>query len=334
MRNVLATTVSLLLAMAVSGGAGPESKPVPESVPPPDPAVMRQGGDTIADAVPIAVWYEGSGSTVGYTDDYDEVCPYPGSTSPDVVYALTIEDSGQAVAIDMFGSQYDTKIYLYDSDLGLVACNDDFYADYTSRIELPSGLAGLFYLVVDGYGGDAGTYQLTIDVALHPVVECPPSGFPEDEPELVDEYVDAYNGGCDALDQVGEVRVQAVGGPYFCGTSGWFLRQGQVVTDSDWLSVVLPASGVLSIDIEAEWRTTVAQLGSLDCEDPDVVQSVVVPPAMPANLTITGEPLVTSWLRIIPTAPDQSVQDYDYLLIMPDVIATRPASWSAIKGLF
>ena len=29
-----------------------------------------------------------SGTTLGYTDDYDEVCPYEMSTSPDVVYTF------------------------------------------------------------------------------------------------------------------------------------------------------------------------------------------------------------------------------------------------------
>ncbi|MEZ4386835.1 MAG: hypothetical protein R3D98_04540 [Candidatus Krumholzibacteriia bacterium] len=37
----------------------------------PDAAVVRQGGDTIADAVPLTVPYDGGGTTTGYTDDYD-----------------------------------------------------------------------------------------------------------------------------------------------------------------------------------------------------------------------------------------------------------------------
>ena len=58
---------------------------VPQNV----PADGRQGGDTILDAVAIALPYSGTGTTVGYNDDTDESCPYDGSTSPDVVYSAT-----------------------------------------------------------------------------------------------------------------------------------------------------------------------------------------------------------------------------------------------------
>jgi hypothetical protein len=75
-----------------------------------------------------------SGTTVGYTDDYDEVCPFHNSTSPDVVYLLEPEQD-MVIDIDMFGSTYDTKIYVYDDAMNLVACNDDFYPDYVSKIE-------------------------------------------------------------------------------------------------------------------------------------------------------------------------------------------------------
>ncbi len=98
----------------------------------------RQGGDTIADAVAIpGIPFTTTGTTTGYIDDYDEACPYTGSTSPDVVYTFTLA-ADQILDIDMLGSQYDTKIYLYDEALDLVACNDDYYPDYVSRLrDLP-----------------------------------------------------------------------------------------------------------------------------------------------------------------------------------------------------
>ena len=42
---------------------------------------------TVIDALPYVMM----GTTVGYTDDYDEECPYTGSTSPDVVYSFTLQ---------------------------------------------------------------------------------------------------------------------------------------------------------------------------------------------------------------------------------------------------
>ena len=84
------------------GTQAPAKSPVtyPENIPNP----VRQGGDTIADALIIpAVPYNDSGTTVGYTDDYDEVCPYTGSISPDVVYKY-VPASAQIVNIDLCNS--------------------------------------------------------------------------------------------------------------------------------------------------------------------------------------------------------------------------------------
>lgn len=77
----------------------------------------RQGGDTFADAILIAsLPFEATGTTVGYADDHDEACPYQGSTSPDVVYKLAVPWLTM-VDIDLWGSSYDTKAYVYREDL-------------------------------------------------------------------------------------------------------------------------------------------------------------------------------------------------------------------------
>ena len=50
-------------------------------------------GDTCANAIVIdELDYTWSGSTCELTDDYDEVCPYSGSTSPDVVFVYHAAD--------------------------------------------------------------------------------------------------------------------------------------------------------------------------------------------------------------------------------------------------
>jgi len=49
--------------------------------------LSKQGGDTFDDAIQITVIPDTLiGTTEGFNDDYDEVCPFSGSTSPDVVY--------------------------------------------------------------------------------------------------------------------------------------------------------------------------------------------------------------------------------------------------------
>ena len=64
-------------------------------------------------------------------------------------------------------SQYDTKIYIYDGDQVNVACNDDDCTtaagvNWVSQLLGVSLDAGVYYVVVDGYGGDEGEYTLDI----------------------------------------------------------------------------------------------------------------------------------------------------------------------------
>lgn len=132
MRPLLAFVALLALTGAAVasdwGAADPRpAKPADHSVYLPRD-VPRQGGDTIADAIEITL-FDGSqytGTTVGYANDYDEACPYTGSTAPDVVYTATPAVT-MTWDLDLCYSSYDTKIYVYDVNLNLIGCNDDAY---------------------------------------------------------------------------------------------------------------------------------------------------------------------------------------------------------------
>ena len=88
----------------------------------------RQGGEDIATAVAIATAPVSlTGSTAGYLDDYDEVCPYNNPGAPDVVYYY-IPPANQLLSLDLCLSGYDTKLYVYENSYtpGVpYACNDD-----------------------------------------------------------------------------------------------------------------------------------------------------------------------------------------------------------------
>ena len=61
------------------------------------------------------------------------------------------------------GSGYDTILYALDGCNGTeLACNDDADPDKSSKIELDLGAAEMVLLVVDGYAGDSGDFQLSI----------------------------------------------------------------------------------------------------------------------------------------------------------------------------
>ena len=102
-------------------------------------------------------------------DDYDEACPYTGSTSPDVVYSYTpAEDGNIDISLCGEGTYYDTKVYVYENEAGNnVGCNDDLCANshqsWLSQIPLQPVYAGnTYYIIVDGYGGGSGDYELNI----------------------------------------------------------------------------------------------------------------------------------------------------------------------------
>jgi len=142
--------------------------------PPPDPNTIMQGGDTCATATVIGgLPYTDDGTTVGYTDDYDEECPYTGSTSPDVVYAFTpAANMGVDITLCVGTTNYDTKLYVYEGSCpggGAVGCSDDdctapiFGSPYNSSLTNVSMTGGqTYYIVVDGYDGASGPYSIEI----------------------------------------------------------------------------------------------------------------------------------------------------------------------------
>jgi hypothetical protein len=290
--------------------------------------------------------YNDSGTTAGYVDDYDEVCPYTGSTSPDVVYTYTPAED-VAVDIDLCGSAYDTKLYVYDAGLGLVACNDDFYFDdvcgvYVSKLENVNLSAGMqYYIVVDGYGGDWGDYLIEI-IGFEPcTVPCPDLALLEGEPFLADEYEDSYNGGCNSNTWVFQnIPGNEDGTQIFCGVSGWYLYQGSNYRDTDWLIVRMGATGVIDITIDAEYAAYLFELFPQDCNAVAVAQQVIGGPCLPAYMTISGYGEGDDvWVWVGPTvfASPDGTREFDYVLWFTGLfgeIATEETSWSSLKALY
>ena len=111
--------------------------------------------------------YADSASTIGFTDDYDAVCPYTGAGSPDVVYEIELPAAPVKLIVDLCESYYDTKVYIFDSAGDEVACSDDYCTashgqEWTSYVEAEGLSAGTYYIIVDGYGDDEGTYILEV----------------------------------------------------------------------------------------------------------------------------------------------------------------------------
>ena len=172
----IATLLVCLMVLATGAYAEKINSDMPNN---PPVTSDRQGGDTIASAVAIpALPIVLTGTTIGYTNDYDAVCYYTGSTSPDVVYSLVpCQDGLLTLSMCIAPTDYDTKIYVLDTAGTVIRCNDDWCSTPVSFVSflgdenegsdplfgyVPVVGGNTYYVVVDGYGGSRGNYGLSI----------------------------------------------------------------------------------------------------------------------------------------------------------------------------
>ncbi|MEE8417096.1 MAG: IPTL-CTERM sorting domain-containing protein [candidate division Zixibacteria bacterium] len=268
----------------------------------PDPDIILQGGDNISTATPIPnLPFHDTGTTTGYTEDYDEMCPY-GSSAPDVVYSY-VANTDMSVYITLCnGSEYDTKLYVYENGYtpgNPHACNDDACPDYVSRLINVFFAAGnTYYIVIDGYGGQHGNYVLDI-FELVECVDCPPGATPEGEPDCHDGYDDHTNGGCGSVPVVfGDVSC----GETICGESGTFLYDGAQTRDTDWYNFYLAEDREVTITAMAEfdmWVFIIEMGPDIPCEGFQILYNEIAPIceeySFSVNLTAGGY-----WIWVAP----------------------------------
>ncbi len=313
-----------------------------------DGGVVDQGGDTIANATIIPdIPYSVTGTTAGYVNDYDEVCPYSGSTAPDVVYRYT-PTASISLDIDFCHSSYDTKAYVYDTALNLIACNDDFYSGspcytYSSKLEQVAMTAGqTYYIVVDGYGGAFGGYQMDIAMDVPCVIDCPPGSTHENEPPLHDGYVDHFNGGCNSTGYPFQDIYGWSSSLTLCGVAGWYNAPGGAqYRDTDWFILTMGPTGAIDAILDAEYATYMFELGPQDCNAVAVIQQATGGPCLEAYMTITGyAPGAAVWFWIGSTvfAPPQGAgNEYPYVCHLDGLewaVETEPTTWSHVKALY
>lgn len=316
----------------------------------PSLAGPRVGGDTIETAVVIpALPYLDTGTTQQALDDYDEPCSWGGIGSPDVVYALELP-ADTYVTVDLCGSTYDTRVYVYDAARTTVGCNDDTGStDYLcsrtdSRIDALLLEAGApYYIVVDGFGGHSGGYVLEVRAAGIPVLGCPAGAQAEGEPPPVFGVDDAYNCGCACAilpDRFQKLPVDATGSTFACLRSNWNGYPGAPVFDEDWLTVFPGPEGRLHFELAAE-RATELMVRKAAC-DPAVFYGFVTASAnAPAVLDVRLAPGTPVWVVLTPSPFfDPGVVlplAYGMLLTIEGQATTTAAeasSWGRIKAAY
>ena len=134
------------------------------------PQVITDGGSNPASATVItAQIFRDRGDTQGKGDDAQlPTCTNQGSdTSEDAWYKLTLPQGGVVTAWTTCSTSglltYDTRLGVFSQGLTLIACNDDDPScGLQSRIGDLTLSAGTYYVVVDGYNGDSGPYELNV----------------------------------------------------------------------------------------------------------------------------------------------------------------------------
>ncbi len=304
----------------------------------------RIGGETIAEATVIAALpYTDAGNTCAAIDDYDEVCPYTGSTSPDVVYSFA---PSADVVVDVFlcMSSYDTKVYVYEdvhTPGAPYACVDDnascgdfntyMYQSWITELTFYAGHT--YYIVVDGYGGDCGDYVLDVYEVELCVVECPDGSLLEGEVDCYTDYVDDYNGGLNSSPPVYSY-VDCAENIVICGTSGVFPFASTTYRDTDWYVLSLDQDATVTIGVEAEFG---ALFGFVDMAAGAFYESATTASCNYATLSHSYVGPVDAVIFVSTDAWDLSyVCGSDYYLTIDGcpITPVEESSWGSIKALY
>ncbi len=308
----------------------------------------RQGGETIDDAFIITgLPFNDAGNTVNNINDYDEACPYTSSISPDVVYSFT-PNQEMIINIDLCTSGYDTKVYVYENVVtpgAPYACNDDYagcieiYRSMIPTLSLTPG--NIYYIVVDGYGGDAGDYTLDIFEFIHCGVECGDAPL-EGEPELVDGYDDQYNGGCNSNPAAPLMQVlegDENGEATLCGISGWFLSpEGDEFRDTDWFEVTAGEEGYITFTCISDYTVYMFVL-STTCNGTEVLHQVLIESMVEGTIEFAQDPGTIAWLWVGPNVFTGPVYEFTYLIGLSGIEGSAPSAtedlnWGGMKSMF
>lgn len=356
-RWLLVLLVALFAAQALALPVGLDAKPAAkafvaarQATPAELLAAARQGGDTFASALPInSVPFTETGTTIGYVDDYDNDCGTGVfGTAPDVVYAFTAPSTG-SYTISLCGSEFDSKLYIDEAGLAMVACNDDY--DWSlangdacfqdARIDNFQATGGeVYYLVVDGYSGAGGAYTISVDVAAACDVPVSNDIIQEGEPALATGQTDSFNCGCtcDAgfgilaleADPVGQVVVDLV--------QGW---RDFGIRDRDWFRFTAGASGWVHIELESEVGAIAGVYGNADCLDLLGPTMLIVAPCTPGSLDVAVAPGADFYIQTVTERvfPPNGIlpASVDAVLTVSGLatgVPVSPTSWGEVKGMY
>jgi hypothetical protein len=259
-----------------------------------------------------------------------------------VVYKFVPGAGITGVAVDLCASGYDTKVYVYNSSMVVIACNDDFcpgFRSYIGNVAVTPGAT--YYIIIDGYGGSCGAYSMTVTPPAPPcVLECAPGAMIEGEPTCYSGYVDVYNGGCNTTPfPVFQIIEPTCADITICGTTGVFMMNTLTYRDTDWFQLDITAQSYICLSGDSEVPTYFFILdGRSGCGGAAIVALGTCGPCLPvADVCWTCDP-GTWWMWAGPQSWDlgylcgslfnMTISGYGGLT------PTESTTWGTIKNLF
>ncbi len=135
-----------------------------------------QGGEDIATATAIpSLPFTDTGHTTGFVDDYDEACVGQVGGSPDVVYSYA-PVADEMIDISLCNSSYNTHLWVYQNAAhadAVVACggfSNNCSAPRSEILDISLVAGNTYYIVLDGFSGGAGDYEINVSVSIPPFV--------------------------------------------------------------------------------------------------------------------------------------------------------------------
>ena len=247
-----------------------------------------------------------------------------------------------AVTVDLCASTYDTKVYVYDSSLTMIVCNDD-YCSFQSIVCLPVTHGASYYIVVDGYGGSCGNYNMQIHW-YEGAISSAAGAMLEGEPTCYDGYNDIYNGGCNSTPfPVFQIIAPTCADITICGTTGVFAMNTLIFRDTDWFQMDITETSYICLSGDAEMPCYFFIIdGRGGCDAPPIVAYGVAGSCAPiADLCYTCDP-GTWWAWVGPNSWDYGgcsgwCGTLYNLTISGYGGTTTPAAsttWGRVKGMF
>lgn len=167
---------------------------------------------------------------------------------------------------------YDQRLYLFDQTgccVSYIEENDDSCGTVggLSFIRCVNLTAGTYFLLVSGFAaGDVGAYAINVSCCATCVLPCTPN---EGEPVCSDNYVDNFNGGCNATPPV----YSAIScGQTVCGTSGTYTFNDTLARrDLDWYSITVTDTTQITWTVTAEFVNNVWIISAPTCANQTVL---------------------------------------------------------------